>query len=67
MTHDECHATIADLNADGWHVRIDFAPDRRHIVSVGLTPDGRSTPDWAGNDYRIGVAKLALKIARGEE
>ena len=60
-SHDDCHALIEWLNGRGFHATIHYM--------IGGSAGVRIEHDWedvdllwSGDDYRIGVVELTLKI-----
>ena len=60
-SHDDCHALIEWLNGRGFDVDRTMRKNRgKHSVRIGSA--STIAQFWDGDDYRIGVVELTLKI-----
>ena len=60
-SHDDCHALIEWLNVRGYNVDVFHCRNGRAIVAIS-NPKTEYGDKLEGEDYRIGVVTLTLKL-----
>ena len=61
-SHDDCHALIEWLNGRGCDVRVSHLASHKQRHFTALVQFGSNMSRWTGDDYRIGVVELTLKL-----